>query len=165
MNKWATIIVFNIVFAFAAGFITSRVFHTRDGGRWYLIDKEDRRMILCVALASILAAALVMTFSTKHVAWWISGICFGNAVPVLTFFFRYVAGQYDELILRPKPGIILDTKIKLITALYYSFNSTEFFVLSFFTLLYGWISLLVPGLGLIWGYMTYHHHTAQIKIF
>jgi len=159
MLKWVFIIAFNIVFGLVSGFITSRIFNSRDwnNSNWYfIIYKEDMKMILCVAFASTLAGIFYYSLIPKSQSIWRwAGILFGSTVPVLTFLFLHVLDLYHDLVLRPKPGVILDTKIKLIVELYRSFNFIEFFVIAMFTLLYGWVSLLVPVLGLAWGYLMY----------
>lgn len=90
-------------------------------------------------------------------------------VPVLTVFFIYLSdhysilnteyqnlkAEYETLKLDPKSGTI-SLKRKLFLDLYHSFSLPGFILLPMITLLYGWISLLVPILGLTWGYLMYN---------
>lgn len=168
---WLAIIAFNIVFGFFSGYITSRVFNRRDGDvKWYLVDRDDKQMILSVAMASNLAAMLCYLIFPKQPSGWMwIGLNFGNMVPAFTIFFIYLSDQYqilnaeyqdlkakyDALNLGPKSGII-SLKRKLFLDLYHSFSLPGLILLPMITVLYGWIFLLVPILGLTWGYLMYN---------
>ncbi len=160
MTKALLIVLFNIAFGFASGFITSRIFTLRDRGqgKWYAVDKEDRKMIFSIVLACFIVGALfALALPKKKTIWMAAGMSFGSLIPWVSFFFIHVWAQYDELTLRPKRGMLLDTKLNFLKELYRSFRGTEYLITAMFVSLYGWLSLLVPLLGLAWGYVMYQY--------
>ncbi|MFM9837455.1 MAG: hypothetical protein ACKVOQ_04280 [Cyclobacteriaceae bacterium] len=165
MLKWTIVIAFNMAYGLIAGFITSRIFNSRrwDTHTWYYaIDMEDIKMILQVAVASTLIGILCYLVFPTRSRWMLSGFVLGNLLPIVTFFFKYLDSLHASLLYNAKLDVVVDTKLKLAMEIYRSFSFVQFFVLSLCTLLYAWVFLLVPILGLGWGYLLYTHVNAFI---
>jgi hypothetical protein len=159
MTKGLLILAFNILFGLITGFITSLVFRGDSvvvaGGKRRNIDRI--KMVRFVTIAVILAGTFYCAvFPFQRSSWALYGMIFGNTVPVLVVFFMCLANKAGELIERPKPGITTATKAAFAREVYHSFKMAEFFVLSLFTLLYGYVFLLIPVFGLAWGYIMYN---------
>lgn len=161
MRNNIIILVFNILYGLMSGFITNRVFNDRDWNRrnwYYIINKDDARMIICIAIASTLIGMFFYYILPKDtLKWGTKGILFGSFVPFLAAALLYFVGLYDTLTRYANPELVLDTKLKFIAEFYRSFRFVELFIFSLFSSLYGWVFLLVPALGLGWAYVLYHY--------
>ena len=158
MAKWIIIIAFNILFGLLMGFIVTRVFNNRGYStnpndnelQW----KVERKRILAITIATVICGPLFWgALKEKPFLWLGYGLLFSHTVTILSIFFVYTHNQWEELELRPKPGVIITSKMEFISELYKSFSAPGAFFLVLASIFYGYISLLIPLTGLAWGYL------------
>jgi hypothetical protein len=159
MITWIILVLFNGLYGWLSGFITSLVFGSRNGTSSSRQNqrKENKKMIVCVTTATFFSGMVWYIISPKEPSsWLLSGILFGVTVTLLTPFLLYCLSQWQDLALRPKPGIIIKNKKEFIQEWWRSIKTMDAIVMSMFTLLYGIFTLLTPILGLGWGYVVFH---------
>ncbi len=157
--KWIIIIVFNILFGLFSGFVTNLVFHSGEGlyGENVYDKKKNTQMILVIAFSAVLSGMAMCLVSNSQTKWYLAGILYGISTTLLTPAMIYIVDKGEDLRNNPPPGILIDTQLKFLSELLKSIKFMEIYVVSFFTLLYGIVSLFTPVLGLLWGYIMYRY--------
>jgi hypothetical protein len=160
--KWLIIIAFNITFGLAMGYVATRIFNTRgystnpdDNTKQWQIEKKN---ILTIAFATLVCGIFCFCLFDKNPStWMVKGFIFGHMVYILSVYLNYLRSQAEELILRPGPGIVINTKLEFITELFRTVSFPGALWLTIVSLLYGYISLLIPLGSMAWGYIMYRH--------
>ena len=160
--KFLIIIVFNLVFGLAFGFVGTRIFNHRgystnpdDNRKQWQSEKKD---ILIITAATIICGLLCYWLFDKNPSTWkVKGFIFGNMVSILSIFLIYTRSQVEELLLRPAHGVVINGKLDFITELFKTFSFPGGLWLALISLVYGYIFLIIPLTSLAWGYLTYRH--------
>jgi hypothetical protein len=160
--KWIIIIVFNLVFGLASGYIATRIFNHRgfstnpeDNIKQWQKEKKD---IVTIAFSTLICGIICFWLFDKNSSNWMAkGFIFGNVVFILSVYLNYLRSQAEELILRPGPGIVINSKLEFITELFRTVSYPGTFWLTMISLFYGYISLLIPIGSILWGYIMYRH--------
>jgi len=155
--SWWIVILFNLGFGLLAGCITSQVFNNKGGlysGGPSHEKKDQLKMIMRVTVASGICGIFWTYFSAS--SWVLTGLLFGISTTILTFLFLFVPAKWRDF--SEKCGVQKkDQKgLRYFRKFVESLQAVEFFVLGAFTLLYGLIFLLTPGLGILWAYLSFH---------
>jgi hypothetical protein len=156
--NWLHVILFNCGFGLLAGYITSLVFNNKGGlysGGPEQEKKNQRKMILHVALASFISGIFWTCLAGATSAWIVAGLFFGITTTLLTFFFLYIGAKWHDFL--EKSGTKKEDRrnAQLFRAFAKSLLWVEFVVVGGMTLIYGFIFLLTPGLGILWGYLSF----------
>jgi hypothetical protein len=152
------VMLFNAGFAIFAAFVTSLIFNFKGiSTNKKTIRKDSRKMLVRVATATFISACFWMFFFThKSGVEFPVGLMFGMTSALLTLLFIYIGDKWAEIKYRPGPELVIDSRLQFVRAVLKSMSLMEFFIVGCFVMLYGFISLTIPGLGILWSYLMTH---------